>query len=139
MCMSGTWESPAGLKGLRVLLADDEPLVRRAIRWPLDQAGCEVIEVANGIAARDVLLERPIDLVITDYRMPEWTGGDLIRWIRSHFPSLPAVLLTGVIKDAGAVDADLILTKPIGADALIKALTELVDSCRDLLSPHLKN
>jgi CheY-like chemotaxis protein len=124
----------SGLNGLRVLVADDEPFVRRALRRLLVKAGCAVTEAATGIAARDVLSEQPFDLVITDYRMPEWTGGDLIRWIRSRWPSLLVVLYSGFPEEAGAVDADAILAKSVGPDALLDALMRLIAS-RSALEP----
>ena len=115
----------AGLDALRVLLVDDEPFIRRAVRRQLLKAGYEVTDVETGMAARDVLLEQSFDLVITDYRMPEWSGGDLIRWIRPRWPSLPIVLFSGYPEEAGQVEADVILTKTVAPEVLLDTVRRL--------------
>lgn len=118
----------ASLHGLTILLVDDEPLVRSVFRRTLARNGATVFEAATVAAARELLVERSYDLVISDYRMPGATGADLIAWIRPQWPRLPIMILSGFPEEAGDVAADLILSKPLGQDALLEAVLGVLAS-----------
>ncbi len=79
----------------RVLLADDEPELRRLLRRSLGRAGYSVVEAANGLAALQLLRRERFDLLISDVRMPLMGGLDLLAWVSAEAPGLPVVLISG--------------------------------------------
>jgi two-component system response regulator AtoC len=78
----------------QVLVADDEPNLRRVLSAQLARDGFEVHAVADGEAALEVLAEHHIDLVITDLRMPKLDGMGLLKRIVAEYPDLPVVMIT---------------------------------------------
>ncbi len=107
-----------------VLVVDDEKNTREGLRWALEGPDVEVITAANGLEALELLRQYPVDLVITDLRMPELDGMELLKRIRLEMPEIPVIILTGhgsvenaveAMKD-GAVDY---LQKPVNIDELM--------------------
>jgi len=86
-----------GDTGRRVLLVDDEPMVRATLADALQDFGYTVLVAVDGTEALDMLMSRgaEIDVLVTDLSMPGIDGLELIRRAQSHRPGLPAVLLTG--------------------------------------------
>jgi signal transduction histidine kinase/CheY-like chemotaxis protein len=82
--------------GKRILLVDDEAMVRETLTASLEEAGYTVLAVADGTEALD-LLRSPvaIDILVTDLSMPGIDGLVVIRQAQRERPGLPAVLLTG--------------------------------------------
>jgi DNA-binding NtrC family response regulator len=116
----------------RILLIDDEDLVRSTLRYALERAGHNVTEAGNGREGMSALERGDIDLVITDILMPEMEGIETIRATKKVRPELKVIAMSGAA--AGAVDflqlagrlgADEILRKPFGTRALVDA----VDRC----------
>jgi PAS domain S-box-containing protein len=85
----------------RVLLADDEKMIREFMAELLASWGLEVDVFADGAAARDALQADPqrYDLVITDQTMPQLTGIELARELMRLRPELPVILYTGYAED----------------------------------------
>ena len=82
--------------GCKVLLVDDEMLVRAGTAIMLDELGHDVTEASSGKQALEILAQHPhFDLIITDFRMPEMDGTVLISESRKIVPELKAVLMTG--------------------------------------------
>jgi signal transduction histidine kinase/CheY-like chemotaxis protein len=83
-------------KGKRILLVDDEAMVRETLAVSLEDAGYAVMRAADGAAALD-LLGSPvaIDILVTDLSMPGIDGLEVIRQAQRQRAGLPAVLLTG--------------------------------------------
>lgn len=112
----------------KILLVDDEMLVRSGTAMMLDELGYEVIEAVSGKRALEILAEHSnFDLVITDYRMPDMDGVELISMARELIPGLKVVLMTGYDADdprfAGLEAGSL--SKPFGLDDLEAALRNL--------------
>jgi CheY-like chemotaxis protein len=72
-------------KCLRILYADDLPVLREITRLTLERDGHDIECVADGHLAMEKLGSDPdaFDLVITDHHMPDWNGLDLVTWLRS--------------------------------------------------------
>jgi len=113
------------LKGLTVLLVDDEALVRTATVAMLKEAGAVVIEASSGSSALALWREGlRADLLVTDYAMPGMTGDVLVREMRSETPDLPALLITGYASLGETGPALPRLSKPFTANSLASAVAK---------------
>ncbi len=110
---------------MRLLIVDDDSIVRRLLYAALTAAGHEIEQAKDGTAAWEVLQREPIRLVITDWMMPLMDGGELIRRIRA-VPDVPhtyIILLTAKGEKDDIVSgleggADDYLTKPFHPEEL---------------------
>lgn len=118
----------------RILLVDDEALVRRITAEGLEAAGFSVL-AAPGAAAALELLDggESVDLLVSDLSMPDMDGLALIREAQRRRPRLPAILLTGFATDAaelaisGAVAGTFsLLRKPVTTAALAERISVLL-------------
>jgi two-component system, NtrC family, response regulator AtoC len=78
----------------QVLIADDEPNLRRVLIAQLARDGFEVHAVEDGEAALALLAEHHIDVVISDLRMPKLDGMGLLKKIVADYPDLPVIMIT---------------------------------------------
>ncbi len=128
--------APASSRSLRILLVDDEVLVRDALADNLAALGCNIVTAANGAEALAHLDQSDmLDLLVTDLAMPGMDGLSLIRAARDRRPRLPALLLTGHAGDAHA--ALLGLAEASGPFAMLRKpahAEEMWASCETLLS-----
>jgi CheY-like chemotaxis protein len=79
----------------RILIADDEEIVRTLLLQALKPHNYEVDVVENGLEAVSHIDKKSYDLVITDYVMPKMDGLELTRRIKSKHPSTPILVITG--------------------------------------------
>jgi two-component system response regulator YesN len=81
---------------MKVLIADDEPLVRRGIISLLEgYADVELAgEVSNGLAAQEFIKNNPVDVVFVDIRMPKVDGIELLKWLMAYYPHIKSVVLS---------------------------------------------
>jgi CheY-like chemotaxis protein len=82
----------------RILVVDDEPMVRALISRVLSDEGYEVVAVANGRAALDAAQGADVgfDLIVTNNYMPGLDGPELIARVRQDFPSLPILHINDI-------------------------------------------
>nr|WP_254452845.1 ATP-binding protein [Roseicella sp. DB1501] len=124
---------PAARSG-RILLVDDEPVVREVLAGQLADAGYQVTDAADGAAALDWLAREPgFDLLVSDLAMEGIDGVTLIREARKLRPGLPAILVTGYAGDAAAlavgqeVDGGFtLLRKPVTGSQLTDQVAALM-------------
>jgi response regulator RpfG family c-di-GMP phosphodiesterase len=88
-----------------LLLVDDEPNILSALRRLLHGRGYRVHTAAGGAAGLELLAREPIDLVISDMRMPEMDGAEFLGKVRSAWPDTVRVLLTGYADIASTIEA----------------------------------
>jgi DNA-binding NtrC family response regulator len=107
----------------RILIVEDEKLIRWSIRSRLQDDDYRVVEAESGAQAFKILAEEECDLVLLDFRLPDTTGLDILERIRKEMPELSVVMMTayGTVESAvqamklGAFDY---LTKPVNLDEL---------------------
>jgi putative nucleotidyltransferase with HDIG domain len=88
-------EAPSVPPRRRVLIVDDDHLVRDALRFALEDAGYDVWAVAHGADALAVLESQVVDIVLSDIFMPGMNGFELLKQIRQRRPDVPVILVTG--------------------------------------------
>ena len=114
-----------------LLIADDEKNIRSGLELAFEDEGYTVVTAADGKEAWEKLQKNAIDLVITDLRMPEMDGYELLKRISAAYPTLPVIVLTGhgTIETAvetmrdGAVD---FFTKPVDIDKLLLVVKKTI-------------
>lgn len=131
--------SAAAPKG-RILCVDDEPNLLRALSWLL-QKEFEVMTAANGHEALEMVRRHDFDVVISDQRMPEMSGVDLLRQVRVAAPRAMRILLTGysdldaVLRSVNESEIFRYVTKPWDVNELPRIVAQaahIARSQRDL-------
>jgi PAS domain S-box-containing protein len=132
---STTTAPPAILKGIRVLVIDDEQDARELLTIALTQSGAEVRTAATVRAALGILEQWKPDVLVSDIGMPDQDGYDLIRTVRAleaeRGGTIPALALTGYASAEDAARARLAgyethMAKPVAPGELIVAVASLV-------------
>jgi two-component system response regulator AtoC len=88
-----------------ILVVDDEAKMRRLLEIMLTQMDYDVLQASDGLEAVAVLTNHPVDLVITDLRMPNLDGIGLLRQLREHHNEMPVIVVTAYGTVESAVDA----------------------------------
>ena len=107
----------------RILVCDDEPQIRRALRVILRDAGYEAVEARNGEEALDLGAVRPPDAAIVDLMLPDLDGVEVVRRLR-EWSEMPVIVLSAVGEEDRKVEAlgagaDDYVTKPFGPRELV--------------------
>ncbi len=111
---------------IKVLIVDDQNSVRQMTRMTLEELGFRVIhEAENGVQAMETASVQPLDLIISDFNMPEMDGLGLLRAVRGHPAArkVPFILLTGrgdreLVVKAAQAGVNNYLVKPFTAEIL---------------------
>ena len=120
----------------RILLVDDEDLVRMMIKAVLGFNGYQVVEAEDGIDAVEKFraASPKIDLVLMDFHLPRLNGCEALVRIREIDPKLPAVILSGGLHDGleeggeGRLEGVAFLHKPFQNEELYRIVRELLDA-----------
>ena len=119
----------------KVLVIENDEHVRTLVKMALLRGGYEVVEAENGTRGMQSLLwgDNPstVTVIVCDLHMPEVNGVEAIAYFRSHFPSLPIIIMTGQpdyryaaqMLPRGVVDY---LVKPIQSHSLVDAVRRAV-------------
>ncbi len=109
-----------------VLIVDDDPEARGAFGSFLERKGYRVTESANALEAIRSIRRGDVDLLLTDYHMPEVNGMELLREARRSHPELPVIVISGAADLRTALqiqkEAFDFLTKPVDSGELIEVL-----------------
>ncbi len=110
--------------GLSVLIVDDDTLVRETTAWMLMDAGHEVYQASDGLAALEFLqVHGPVDLLISDINMPRMDGLTLVQQTHARWPSLPVLLVSGRPQPPGSLPH---MAKPFNWSTLMNAVARAV-------------
>jgi signal transduction histidine kinase len=120
-------EGAPTVRPLRILVVEDEALIRETIREYLRPAGHELVLACNGRQGWELFRQSRFDLVITDRAMPELGGDELAARIRCARPDQPIILLSGGVDQLGPDHAtrrnvDVVIGKPLAIHDLYKAI-----------------
>ena len=108
----------------KLLVVDDEPVVRALITASLDGAGWEIDAVADGAAALAAATQRRPDLILLDVGLPGMNGRDVLQQLRAATPtaSIPILYMTG-LEPLDGPRADGVVAKPF-TPATLRATLE---------------
>ena len=110
-----------------VLLVDDEAHILSALRRALRREGYEILAAASAAEALALLEERPVDLVLSDQKMPGTSGLELLRRVAARHPGVARLLITGWPEEVPAAEREALgiralLPKPWDVGELREAL-----------------
>ena len=114
--------------GTRILVVDDEPIIREFVTEMLEDF--EVVPAVDGQDAIDKIPGLSPDLIITDIKMPNKGGDEVIRFSKRFDPRIPIIVITGytsldIASECVRMGADGFLAKPF----TIMQLRQAVDKC----------
>jgi DNA-binding response OmpR family regulator len=126
------------IKTANIIVVDDDPLNLQLVTHTLARAGFATAVASDGDEALNLISTGEFDAVVSDVRMPRLSGIELLQNIRARFPSLPVILMTGLIEDdireaALSWNATALFEKPVnGGDLILTIRLALRESAR----PH---
>jgi two-component system cell cycle sensor histidine kinase/response regulator CckA len=123
-------EHGAAAAGRHILVAEDDAMVRLVIERLLAEQGHLVRTASHGGEALELALAGPVDLLVTDVRMPGLDGWELSRALRERWPDLPVVFISGfdveLTRSTGPREPGVFLRKPFDPDELVRRVTQLL-------------
>ncbi|MCK5034213.1 MAG: sigma-54-dependent Fis family transcriptional regulator, partial [Calditrichia bacterium] len=120
----------------KILVVDDSVETVEVLKRNLQEEGYVVFSAYNVIDAIKVLESSPIDLVMTDLKMPKVSGLDLIRHVRENYKDTEVMMITGYATINGAVEAiktgaEEYLTKPFTDEELLNSVKRILNKLHD--------
>ncbi|MCC6409388.1 MAG: sigma-54-dependent Fis family transcriptional regulator [Planctomycetes bacterium] len=119
----------------RILVVDDERMVRWGLRQALEKAGYLVEEASTGAEALEVFGRETPDMVLLDYKLPDRTGLEVMRTMRKSAPRVPVLMITAHASIGGAVEAmkegayDYV-SKPFEVEDVIQTVSRALETSR---------
>ena len=117
---------------MKILVAEDEPILLNAITFKLSKEGYEIIKAENGKEAMDACEKHFPDMVITDMMMPFANGLEVISWVKQlKGKNIPVIILSAMgqentVLEAFKVGADDYITKPFSPNELVVRVKKLL-------------
>ena len=114
----------------RILVVEDDQAIRNTLKLLLESLGLgpATLSVSNGVEATRILASEEVDLLITDFQMPEMDGIELLNWCRSRQMHVPVIFISAnaelveseeiALKDCCAT----LMNKPMDMEAMIAAI-----------------
>jgi DNA-binding NtrC family response regulator len=120
---------------IRVLIIEDEALIRWSLRQKFEACGYEVTEAENGAAALNALEGSVFDLVMLDYKLPDMTGFDILRAVREADRDVVVIMMTAHSSIEGAVDAMRLgafdyIPKPFQMDHVLGVVSKALETTK---------
>ncbi len=84
----------------KILVIDDDPLVRRSVEYCLEDGGYLVVSAEDGERGLEIIEQELPDMVIADLRMPKVDGREVLAEVKKNFPDIPVIIISG----AGIMD-----------------------------------
>lgn len=111
----------------RILVADDDPVVRKSLKKLLEDVGYEVLCAVNGDEAENKFVSERIDLLILDLDLPRQNGWNVFGIVNAQDPLLPVIIITGLrnqTQENLVPGVAAFLEKPIEVPVLLKAIED---------------
>ncbi len=110
--------------GQKLLIVDDDAVIRQSFEYYLEDQGFEIITAENGLEGIEAIKKEHPLLTLTDLRMPEANGFDILNFTTENFPNMPVIVISGVNRVDDAVQALHLgawdyLIKPVGDLSLL--------------------
>ncbi|OIP50103.1 MAG: response regulator [Deltaproteobacteria bacterium CG23_combo_of_CG06-09_8_20_14_all_60_8] len=107
----------------RLLVVDDESIVGKRLRQVFSKMGFEIETFVDGAPAMAAMIEKPFDVVVTDLKMADMDGMEVLRQVRLLYPTTRVIIITGYADEATAEKARQLgvfefLAKPFRLDTL---------------------
>ena len=118
---------------MKLLIVDDEKLIRDVIKEYAENEKYEIIEAENGIEALEKIKEEDIDLIILDVMMPKMDGNTFLKEIRNQY-NIPVIILSARSEEYDKLlgfelKADDYLTKPFSPKELMARIKAILSRC----------
>ena len=114
----------------KILIIDDDELSRDVLKSMLEHDGHEVVEASDGEEGITVYSQHPIDLVVTDIRMPGMSGKAVVSELRRRDPNAKIIVVAGgdeeVLAEARQWDTGVALPKPYHMEDLLAAMRRVL-------------
>ena len=112
---------------IRILVADDEEVMRLLLVRILTKKGYTVLVAQDGAEARRILEKQHVDLLLTDVRMPQMGGMEVLRWMQEQRLKIPVIVMTAYGSIPAAIEAlksgaDNYITKPFERDEILEVV-----------------
>ncbi|HKY32950.1 MAG TPA: sigma-54 dependent transcriptional regulator [Candidatus Polarisedimenticolia bacterium] len=119
----------------RILIVEDEKLLRWALRERLAKEGYDVVEAASGAAGKRAVEEESPDLVLLDFRLPDMTGLDVLKDVVDRRQDIPVILMTAYSTVETAVEAIKLgafdyINKPFNQEEMILLIAKALETSR---------
>ena len=116
----------------KILIAEDEDITRKHLIYALKREGYEVVGTRNGRKALEQIDREYFDVLITDVKMPEMSGIELLEKIRERYQNIEVLIITGFGSIDAAVEAMKkgayeYITKPFNLDELVLKVKNLYE------------
>jgi len=121
------------MAGERILVIDDEEIIRSLLKDTLTDAGYQVETVATGVEGLEKLLKgEPFDVLLTDIRMPKKDGIQVLKEAKSRIPDIITIIMTGypsieTIREASEYNAFDYITKPLDPDEMCECISRSLE------------
>lgn len=118
---------------MKILVVEDDEMILRTLEFRMKKNGYEVAMARTGKEALEKLKAETFDLVITDLMLPFVTGMEVVSFIKTSYPTLPVIVLSGAdeegtIMDAFKIGADDFIAKPFSPGELTLRVKRLLTS-----------
>ena len=116
----------------RIVLTDDDPLLRELLSMVLEGRGYDLLLAENGSEAQTLVAENDVGLILLDLMMPVMDGKQFLRWLREEQGStIPVLVLSAMIKpglehELRALGATAVMAKPISMEHLVAEVERLL-------------
>ncbi len=115
-----------------ILIIDDEEIIRMSCERALQLEGFQTSVASGGMEGLKIIKKGPCDLVLLDLKMPDMDGIEVLNKIKSSWPDINVIMISGYSTVDTAVQAlrcgaDNFIPKPFSPDTIISAINEVID------------
>ncbi len=119
------------LRKKRIVLVEDDPWIQNGLKMFFRHVGCDLIGFETAVPALEMLAKEQVDIIITDYWLPDIDGLTLFKRVREHQPEARCILITaypsdGIREEAARLGIQEFISKPLTIQKIEAALGTLI-------------